>query len=192
MTRRSILVSIAPLLMLGGPLASAAPHAAAGVPPISCPLPADCQPLAVIPASAKIPGPALAAHISVASCLAEHAMSSASVSGDHASVKRLDAAVQPSIAMLDEVIATGDPYWQLIAKDAQRDIYTSMIVRERTASSGTPEARAQLEPLLAPWQADAQHRVAEMQNLLRTNPELARRDQVASHVAGEVKRVASR
>lgn len=180
--QRVILASLAPLVALGV-AASASPRDAAGLPPLSCPLPAACQALAEAPASATIPGPSLAARVSAANCFASHAMDAAAVTPDAASLRRLEASVAPSLAMLDQVIASGDPYWKLVAMDAQRDIYTGMVVRARTASSDTPAARAALEPQLAPWQQDADAKITAMADILRTNPELAQRDPVIAFVA---------
>jgi hypothetical protein len=107
-----------------------------------------------VPASATIPGPALAAHVSVANCLAEAAMNALTISPDALSISRLDAAVAPSVAILDDVIAAGDAHYRTIAEAAKLDLYDSMIVRERASRTKSDVASIDaLETKLDPWRA---------------------------------------
>src|SRR5215471_5690543 len=110
------------VLFATGGLAAAAPVLA----PLPRTQPARCEPLAKLPASATIPGPALAAHVSVATCMAVIAMNEIVPAPDDASIARLNAAIAPSMALLDSVIGTGDPYWMIVAQDAKRGLYVGM------------------------------------------------------------------
>lgn len=122
--------------------------------PLPAKLPNNCASLAVVPASATIPGPTLAAHVSVANCLAEAAMNALTISPDALSISRLDAAVAPSVAILDDVISTGDPYYKKVAQEAKLDLYDSMIVRERASRTKSDVASIDaLETKLDPWRA---------------------------------------
>lgn len=168
-------------------LASAAPAPPTGLAPLPTSLPPRCQPLAHVPASATIPGPTIAAHVSVANCLAEDAMNALSLSPSAASIAQLNAAVAPSLALLDGVIRTGDPYWELVAQDAKRDLYSSMIVRvRRTLPADDASARASLEPRLTAWQASESRAETAMADLGRAHPDLARRDAVVAGIARRI------
>lgn len=124
-----------------------------GLLPLPRSLPARCVPLAQVPASATIPGPALAARVSVANCLAEQALGPIAVAPDADSIARLNAAVTPAVALFENVRAVGDAHWKAIAADAERDLYVGLIVRERSSvRHGDVAAREALEPMLAAWQ----------------------------------------
>jgi len=159
----------------------------AGLTPLPAKLPAKCAALAVPPASAKISAPAFAAHISVANCLAEIEMNTATVTPDLGSIERLDKAVAPALAILDNVILVGDPYARMTALDAKRDLYVSVVVRERSSETREDAAsRARLELAVAPWLADATDTIVAMTELAHQHPQLVRRD---SFMAGVVARI---
>src|SRR5436853_2487088 len=153
---RLVVAAVVPALAYGAGAAAAAPFAVAGLAPLPAKLPAKCAALAVVPASAKISGPAFAARVSVANCLAEQAMSDATVTPDVSSIERLGTAVAPAFAILDNVILVGDPYARMVALDAKRDLYVGMVVCERASETREDAAsRALLELAVAPWLADA-------------------------------------
>lgn len=182
---RVLTACLLPAAALLGGVASAAPLSVPGLAPLPEHLPPRCEPLARVPASATIPGPQLAAHVSVANCLAEDAMNELRLSPDAASIDRLDAAVAPSLALLDGVIVAGDAYWKVIAEDAKRDLYVGMIVRERASiPSGDRVAHDALEPKLAPWQEDTSQAIAAIARLTREDPALSGRDPVIARAAG--------
>ncbi len=159
-------------IVLGASVASASPALAR----LPSKMPARCVPLAVIPASATISGPAFSAHVSVANCLAEDAMNAAAASPDDAAIARLDAAVAPSLAILDDVIRVGDAPWRLAAEKAKRDIYVSMIVRERITVPGIDVAgHAALEPKLARWQREETEADTAIAQLTSPAPQTAHR-----------------
>ncbi|HEU4733463.1 MAG TPA: hypothetical protein VFT22_36470 [Kofleriaceae bacterium] len=169
-------------LSLAG-VAGADPAAAPGLPAMPSDLPARCAELSHVPESAQIPGPQLAARISVANCMAEEAMNALALSPDAGSIHKLDAAVAPSLALLEAVIARGDPYWSVIAEDAMRDLYVGMVVRERRSiPGGNVAALAAFEPLLAPWRDAAAHASGRITELAEANPSLAKQDRVIGAV----------
>ena len=132
------------------PTARAAPVVSSLAPLPTTELPAQCRALAAVPRSAQIVGPDFAAHLSVANCLAEDAIHTVVPLADRASMASLELAMQPSVAILDDIIAHGDAHWRFLAEAAKADLYSGMVVDLR-ASAGTPELRAALEPQLAPW-----------------------------------------
>lgn len=117
-------------------------------------LPTRCRALTVVPPSARISAPELAAHVSVASCMAEEAMSGLALWPDAASIAALDAAAAPSLAMLDDVIEYGDARWMLVAEEAKADLLFGMIVRMRVVTDD-PGDREALDAMLAPWLNEA-------------------------------------
>jgi hypothetical protein len=105
---------------------------------------------------------------------------------DDASIARLNAAVAPSMALLDSVIGAGDPYWIIVAQDAKRGLYVGMLVRERASLRDADfHARDALEVKLAPWLTEASRATVAITQLGRSDPELAKRDPL---VAGIVSR----
>lgn len=186
---RFIVAASLSALLVGASVVSAAPVTVQGLSPLPRSLPERCTKVAYVPPSARIPGPELAAHVSVANCLAESAMNELALASDDASIAKLDQAVAPSLAILDNVIRVGDPYWKLIAEDAKRDIYAGMIVRERGTVPGTDVvARNELEPKLARWQSGAEDAIAAILELGHEHPALAQRDPM---IAGVMDRTAT-
>lgn len=181
---RGFVISVPFATLLVGSVALAQPPRAPGLTPLPASLPAQCQALAHVPASAQIPRPEISAHVSVANCLAEHQMSSLKLAPTTASIDQMDAAVAPAVAILDGVIATGDPYWMFIAEDAKRDLYTGMIVRQRsTIKSGKIAGHDKLEPQLGCWKANAATAQLAMARILEAHPDVANRDAVTVNVA---------
>ena len=127
-----------------------------GLLPLPQHLSARCAPLAQVPASATIPGPALAARVSVANCIAEEALNALKLKPDDDSIARLNVVVIPAVTLLENVRDVGGDYWRRVAADAERDLYVGMIVRERTSvPDGDVAARNALEPMLEAWQDKA-------------------------------------
>jgi hypothetical protein len=167
-------------MILVASAAAAAP--VPGLAPLPRDIPASCAALAKVP-SASIPGPTLAAHVSVANCMAEVGMNAVAQTADDASIANFDRAVAPSIDIFDSVIRAGDPYWKVVAENAKLDTYESMIVRERVSIPGSDfAAHAALEPKLVRWQEDAHETLAAIAELAHANPALAQRDPVISGV----------
>lgn len=151
--------------------------------PLPQALPKRCEPLAQLPASATIPGPALSAHVSVARCMAMVAMDDIAPAPDDVAIARLNVAVAPSVALLDSVIGAGDPYWVMFAQDAKRGLYIGLIVRVRgSLVNADSRAHDALEVKLAPWQTEASRATRAIMDLDRSDPELAKRDPVVAGI----------
>jgi hypothetical protein len=173
--------------------ASPGPVRTPALPPMPANLPAACRAVGFVPPSATTLGPALAARISVANCTAEVAMNRVTVAPDATSIAQLDLAVAPSLTLLDGVIAHGAPYWSMIAEDAKRDLYTSMIVRERSSiGDADPAVHAALEPRLARWQDGAARAGEAIAVLEHDNPRIGDRDAVIGHITWAVSRAERR
>jgi hypothetical protein len=132
-------------------------------------IPPACRELARVPSNARTPTVARAAHLSVASCLAEARMSTLALAHDDTSMRALTRAVAPSLAMIDEVAGDGDPGWRLMALFSKADLYEGMAVRMRVASNGDTT----LEPEIKPWLDQARAAFTEVLAIARANPSLA-------------------
>lgn len=132
-------------------------------------LPERCRELATVPASALIAEPDLAAHVSVASCRAEDAMGQLALRRDMPSIAALDAAVQPSLQILDDVIEHGTARWQLIAGVAKADLYRGMVVRMRNVVPGG-NAPGNFEATLTTWLDGASRASREAADIGRREP----------------------
>lgn len=184
MSRIATLFAVTAFVALS-PSASASPRLS----PFPSSLPAQCVPLSLVPRSATIALPNIAAHVSVANCLAETAMNGAMITPDSSSVARLNDAVRPSLAMLDEVIALRDPYWTAIAEDAKRDLFESLVVRERV-SALIPDLT--LETALMPWQERAKESRDAIAKVIHDQPSIASRDAVIANVVRDTERTDAR
>jgi hypothetical protein len=159
MTRSNLFVVGA--LLVGSSLAVAQPAALPAIDPGS--IPAQCQSVATVPADAKIPTPALAARIALATCGAQARFGALKLTPDDAGVKAISDAAKPSFDLLDEVIKANDPTLSPIASKARSDLFVSMAVRMRnsippitmqtvgTALTEHDQAHAALEPKIKPW-----------------------------------------
>ena len=171
------------------PIPRAAPRPAALRPIEVGALPPSCVALAHVPADARIATPALAAHVSVASCAAEQRMNALGLAHDDASMRALAIAVAPSLAMLDDVAAAGGPAWQLTAQFTRGDLYRGMVVRMRAATHGD----ASLEPELKPWLDAARAAFGEVVAIAQAHPDLATTNAViASDIAASARALAPR
>lgn len=180
----SLLARVVPALVFASGLASAEP--ASDLPTLPGNLPAQCQPLADIPASTQVTGPATAAHISVANCVAEVAMNQLTVRPDMDSLAALGGAVAASMDMLDDVIRLDDPYWKVIAQNAKHDLYLGMMVRTRVSLDGDVAAHEELEAELAPWRNDASRATDAIATITLADPTLAERDPVIAAIVRQV------
>lgn len=158
--RPSFVAALAPLALLVTTGAHAAPAPAQLRPICTADLPARCQPLAEVPPSATTEGPALSARISVANCLAMDKMAKLKLQPNRGSINELDHAAEPSLAMLDDVIAHGDAHYRAIATAARADLLHGMVVRIRTVAND-PLDRHDLESRLAYWNDQATKTIAE-------------------------------
>ena len=186
---RIAIAGLVPAVLFSPVLASAAPSRAAPVSPLqridTAKLPAGCRTLARVPASARTSDPDFAAHLSVASCMAETAMAGIALSPDDAGIAALNAAAAPSVTILDDVIAQGDPRWKLIAEESLGDLDVGMMVRLRTVGSSDANARAQLEPKLTPWRDHAEQAFREVAAIAAAHTDLVNKDAVVASAIRE-------
>ena len=157
---RASLAALAPLVLLAASAAHAGPAGSPLRPLVAADLPERCQPLARVPPSSQIADTDFAAHISVANCLARERLAQAQLHPDRASIASLDMLAQPSIAILDDVLAHGDAFWRRAADAAKADLLVGMVVRMR-AVANDPQDHAGIEPKLAMWMDRASRTVAE-------------------------------
>ncbi len=190
--RNAFLAALIPAAVSTISVAGAAPDHSPLQPLVVSNLPARCRALAVVPPSARISDPDFGAHVSVANCMAEEAMSGLALRPDVASIAALDAAAAPSLAVLDDVIEHGDAGWMLVAEEAKADLLFGMVVRMRivTGDSGDHEA---LDAMLAPWLNEATQVTREANGVARQDQRFehdrARYDDARSEVAADVRRL---
>lgn len=155
-------------------------------------VPDACKGLAKTGASASV-NQALSARTSLAVCLADQKTKPLVLCDCEQSVREIEAAIQPSLDMLDEVFALGDPAQQVLARSAQgemlQSLATRMLATVPAPVNGSPEAislhdtRVQLlQPLIAPWQQQAQAAFAAVDQLAKKNPQLAKNQAVVAAV----------
>jgi len=157
-------------------------------------LPAACRMFADEAVTSKSVEVRLDARISLASCLAEHRMNA--IAPSHASIPAYNQAVEPALAILDDVAASGNPRARLVAEATRADILDGMVVRmrnsipspntERPGSiSAYQRAHAQLEPALEPWRQQSLQALAEVETLAAQHPDLVRNDDVVARLVRE-------
>src|ERR1700729_689345 len=78
-------------------------------------LDAPCRALVMVPGDARELEPAIAADLSAASCLAAARTRALTLVPGPQAVDQLNQAIQPSLSLLDAVIATGDTRAQILA-----------------------------------------------------------------------------
>jgi hypothetical protein len=150
-----------------------------------------------MPRSAKVIEPALSARVSTASCLAGVILPKVPANDEDASIRALDAAAAPLIALLDDVIAHGNPETQMAAEYTKGDLLLGLGTRAResippitpatTITSATEiERRHQrLEPKLTRWNAEATTAFRRVTELARENPKLANDNPVLRYMVRE-------
>jgi hypothetical protein len=165
-------------------------------------IPAPCKPLAN-QALAPSLSTALSARISLASCMADHAVAPLSLCDCGDSIIAIDAAVQPAMKLLDDVIANADPAIQVIAEHAEGKLYTGLAARMRAtlpavaAGAGEDEAtlrdmrKQTLEAQLAPWREAAMAAFQHVVDLAKAHPELTTSPATATAVRDSQQRLAA-
>jgi hypothetical protein len=149
-------------------------------------VPEQCRSLAV--------GFALEAKISVASCLARLNLADVHPTDTTSSYAALNDAVRPSIQLLDEVIASGDPTATIEALHTKADLIDGMVVRMRNSAppspwNATPEQvelsnqrHDAIEVAIVDWRVESQNTYQRIVNLAATHPELADNPVVAADI----------
>jgi hypothetical protein len=146
---------------------------------------------------------ALSARISLASCIADHAIAPLSLCDCGDSIAAIDAAVKPAMTMLDDVISNADPAIQVIAEHAEGKLYTGFATRMLATlppvAPGASEAEATLhdmrkqtlEAQLAPWREAAMASFQHVVDLAKAHPELATSPTTATAVRDSQQRLAA-
>jgi hypothetical protein len=160
-------------------------------------LPVDAIPTACKSLAKEADGPALnralSARISLANCLADAKLKPIALCDCEQSVHEVEAATDLPVLLLDEVHALGDASMKILARQAKGDLLAGFVQRMVATVpppvNASPEA-AQLrqtrldllQPLLDPWQAQAQACFKEVDTIARANPQLAKNPAVTAAV----------
>ena len=153
-------------------------------------VPEACRDLAKLGDSAS-KAQALSARISLASCLVDHKTKPIVLCDCEQSIIDVNAAIDPSLALLDEVFLLGDPVTKILARHTQGEILSSFAQRvlatvPPAVTSNDVELRetrlAMVQPLIQPWLARAQAAFTELDKIARTNPQLAKNPAVLAAV----------
>ena len=129
--------------------------------------------------------PAISARIAAGNCLARESLKLVPVTeASLETATALAAAVAPAIALLDNVIAAGDPYYAMLAEDSKRDIYQGMAVRLRRAVQPMDKvALREADMLVANWLDNVAFSTVRITELAENDPDAANRDQVVTAIA---------
>jgi hypothetical protein len=173
----------AALLALTG-LAYAAPPSVDGSPPVLPPnTPARCSQL-------MLKEPAMKARIATGNCLARESLKLVPVTeANLETANALATAVAPAIALFDNVIAQGDPYYSMLAEDAKRDVYEGMAVRLRRAvPPGDEVASIEANMLVSNWLDNIALSTVEITALAEKYPDAANADPVITAITDRAAR----
>jgi hypothetical protein len=151
---------------------------------------AACEKVATVPSEMRTDTPLLAARLSMATCEASVRMASLTIVDDDVSLRLIADAAQPSFATFEDVAASGDPRWQILAARADADLRFGMVARMRASIPPVPagetgdalvndladraERRARLEPQLAPWTQQAVLDLERAIAIAQANPSVLR------------------
>ncbi len=160
------------------------------------PLPEKCRPDAEAPTSSQTQLPVYSAKTSTADCEATVAVDTAEGPPTAAAVKALDAAIMPSLALLEDAIANGDLENQIVATYAKADLLIGLDVHMAgsvgrvgtMAGSDLIEYRRQIDQahaLAGPWRERGVAAYRDLERLINTTGgrELARRNPVIMFIA---------
>jgi hypothetical protein len=147
-------------------------------------LPESCRELGTL-AGSPSPAQALSARISLAGCLVEQSVRTLQLCDCEQSVNEVEAAASPSIALLDEVFAAGDPAMKILARQAEGDMLQGFATRllatvpplvdTNESAVALRELRLNmLTPLVNPWFVRARSAYTELDRIAREHPELAK------------------
>ncbi len=167
-------------------LTPAAALAAPALSPIDTSAAPNCSGVSTIPADAKSDKPAFEAHISFAHCAASTRLAAlTNVSDGDDGMKAVQGAIDPSVAVLDEVIKAGDPQYTVIAEALKAQLWVAAAVRLRNSippvtptTVGEPLAdhdkrHAALEPKIKPWLDQAAAGFERVKTAAGAKPDLA-------------------
>jgi hypothetical protein len=165
-------------------------------------IPEPCKAIAKQALAARLAS-ALSARISLASCMAERAIAPLQLCDCADSVVAIDGAVKPALALLDDVIANGDPAMQMLAEHAVGQLYVGFATRmmatlpQVAAAASESEValrdmrKQTLEAQLAPWREAALASFEHVVELAKAHPQVARTPAIATAVRDSQQRLAS-
>jgi hypothetical protein len=147
------------------------------------------------------PVQALSARITLAGCLVDQRTKPLVLCDCEQSVQDLASAASQSLALLDDVIAIGDPATKILALQARGDLlqgFATRILATVPAPTDGSEAAMNLHdtrlslitPLVQPWQQQAHDAYTEVDRLARANPPLAKNVAVVAAVRSARARLA--
>ncbi len=184
-----------PLVLLAGSLGLARADGARYTPLVDInDVDVACRPLARVPTTAQVAGPSYDAAISTASCLASVRTRWLVVTPTAESVRELDFAIAPAIAILDRVIATGDAEHALIARFAELDLYNGCAARvlaslpkispqmTRAEVIARDKAVQSADQLIQPWRRRAIASRRQIAVLVARAPGLAQRNDTLAYM----------
>jgi hypothetical protein len=145
---------------------------------------------------------ALSARTSLAACLVEERTKPLALCDCEQSIHELDDASTQSIALLDEVVAVGDPTLRILALQVEGDLFAGFATRILAtvpAPTNGSEAAINLHdtrmdliaPLVLPWQQRARTVYTQLDTIARANPRLAKNAAVLAAVRSSRAKLAS-
>lgn len=175
-------------------LAAAQPAAPAPVRLDPAKLPQSCQQFAAPAPTARLQ---LAARISLANCLASERLDALQLGNDpERSRRQLTEAIAPSVALLDQVIAQGDPSARIMAQHAKGDLYIGLVVRLRNTVPPVPAGSSnqqhlaylqrEIEPRTYDWLARADRAFGDVRDVANANPAIVDDPVVGNVIANSV------
>jgi hypothetical protein len=165
-------------------------------------IPEPCKPIAKQALAARLAN-ALSARISLASCIAERAIAPLQLCDCAESVVAIDGAVKPALALLDDVIANGDPAMQVLAEHTVGQLHVGfaakMMATLPQVAAGASESevalrdmrKQTLEAQLAPWREAALASFEHVVELAKAHPQLTRTPAIATAVRDSQQRLAA-
>lgn len=162
-------------------------------------LDAPCRTLAQAPTDARILQPTLEANISAASCMALVRERALVLKPGKPAAEALEQSIQPSVALLDAVIQTGDARAQILAQHAKADLYAGLRVRLlATVPRVSPNTVGmqltdhdrkigELDRVAQPWKDKAMAGMREVARLGRQVPDLISRDPVLAFAVSDAR-----
>ena len=155
-------------------------------------LPEQCLALAKL-ADSPSRNQALSARISLATCRADHALKPIALCDCEQSVREVDDAIAPSLALLDEVYLAGDSTMKILARHTLGEMLANLgtrllatvppAINESESAVKLRELRLEmLQALIEPWVARARTAFSEVDQIARANPQLAKNAAVLAAV----------
>jgi hypothetical protein len=130
------------------------------------------------------------ARIAAGNCLARESLKLVPVTEVNLeTANALATAVAPAIALFDNVIAQGDPYYSMLAEDAKRDVYEGMAVRLRRAvQPGDEVASIEANMLVSNWLDNMALSTVQITALAEQHPDAANADPVITAITDRAAR----